>query len=110
MQTKVKGYRLSPQQKLLWQAPQGSQAYLSRCALLFEGDLQIKALKEVLQKLVARHEILRTTFRRLPGMKLPVQVISSKNALTWRSKDLSGLSPRRQASKIETLFLAERYH
>ncbi|MGE0127956.1 MAG: amino acid adenylation domain-containing protein [Blastocatellales bacterium] len=105
---KVEGFRLSPQQKLLWQAPHGGQAYLAQCALLLEGDLNIKALKEALRKVIARHEIFRTTFRRLPGMKLPVQVVSNKSAPIWRSRDLSKLDSRRQAAKIEELFLAER--
>ena len=32
-------------------------------------------LENALDRLVARHEILRTRFERLPGMEVPVQVI-----------------------------------
>src|SRR5262245_19616845 len=110
MQAKVEGFRLSPQQKLLWQSDHGGQAYFTQCALLLEGELKIKVLKEALRKVVARHGILRTTFHRLPGMKLPVQVIGAHSALVWRSRNLSRLDYKRHAARIEELFLAERRH
>src|SRR5215471_551216 len=79
MRTEVEGFRLSPQQKLLCQAPHDGQGYITQCALLLEGGLKIKPLKEALRRVIARHEILRTTFRRLSGMKPPVQVIGAKS-------------------------------
>lgn len=110
MQTKAEGFRLSPQQKLLWQSHYDGQAYFTQGALLLEGELKIKALKGALREVIARHEILRTTFHRLPGMKLPVQVIGAKSAMAWRSRKLGELDSKRQAARIEELFLAERRH
>ena len=37
-----------------------------------------------------RHEILRTTFQCLPGIDIPVQVITERGVLSIDSYDLSG--------------------
>ncbi|HEY9300096.1 MAG TPA: condensation domain-containing protein, partial [Phormidium sp.] len=63
MQT-ITGFRLSPQQKYLWSLLQESPAYRAQCSLLIEGNLNQKTLKEALQAVINRHEILRTTFHR----------------------------------------------
>ena len=76
----VEGYRLSPQQKHLWLQQPDSPAYRAQCAILLEGDLKTEALKEAVQKVVDRHEILRTTCHRLPGMKIPFQVVAGSSA------------------------------
>ena len=55
-----------------------------------------------LQKVVDRHEILRTTFHHLPGMTLPVQVISG-HSMDY-SPLLSSGAPAEQESTIEVLF------
>jgi hypothetical protein len=69
------GYRLSPQQRHLWQLQEG-EAYKSICAVKLEGKLNSRILKQALRAIVARHDILRTTFRLLPSMILPVQVVA----------------------------------
>ncbi|WP_236147178.1 non-ribosomal peptide synthetase [Scytonema millei] len=79
----IEGYRLSPQQKHLWLLQQSDrQTYRTQFALLIEGNLDIKVLEIALQKVVARHEILRTNFCCLPGMTIPLQVIGDRSTVS----------------------------
>lgn len=106
MQRDFEGYRLSPQQQHLWQLHNGdaSQPYRAQCAVSIEGKLDVKALQPALEQVVNRHEILRTTFQCLPGMTLPLQVIT-RNGFSWRPlHDLSRCSPQVQESQLETLW------
>jgi amino acid adenylation domain-containing protein len=76
METTVsQAFRLSPTQKQLWLSQQGGPHLAARCAALLEGALDPPALEAALGDVVARHEILRTTFQQLPGMKTPVQTV-----------------------------------
>ena len=61
----TEGYRLSPQQKHLWSLQQAnhSSAYIVSCAVLIEGPLLPAMLFVAMDKVVARNEILRTTFQ-----------------------------------------------
>ncbi len=104
----MEGFRLSPQQKRLWLLQQDGLAYKAQCAVLLEGNLKSEALKEALQKVVDRHEILRTSFQRLPGMKIPFQVIAGSSTPSWDSADLSDRELQKQESKIEELLQEER--
>ena len=55
------GFQLSPQQKHLWSLPDGRRRS-AQLALLLEGLVDVQRLQHALQKIVERHEILRTTF------------------------------------------------
>jgi len=87
------GYRLSPQQRRLWQVQQRDGSVLrASCVLLLEGDLDRGALDSALRDLVARHEILRTTFQRPPGRAVPLQMVHER---------VDGLEPVLQARLAE---------
>ncbi|HEX5716217.1 MAG TPA: amino acid adenylation domain-containing protein [Thermoanaerobaculia bacterium] len=77
MQPSTDGFRLSPQQRRLWLVQQAdpSPAYTARLAICIAGDLETSVLEAALRSLVARHEILRTDFHCMPGVRIPVQVI-----------------------------------
>ena len=102
----IQGFKLSPQQKLLWSLEQsgGGMSFRAQCALLLEGDIRTGALKEAVHRVINRHEILRTTFQRGPGMKTPFQVIADHPAAAWREVDLSDLETQRQQAKVEEIF------
>lgn len=104
----IEGFQLSPQQKHLWTLQQISpnQPYRVQYALIIEGKLNIKNLENALQKVVKRHEILRTNFCCLPGMTTPLQVISDSSTLSIQYDDFSGLDTSTQTAKLETLFEA----
>jgi len=88
----IEGYQLSPQQRRLWQLQPAAPSFVSQCALLIEGSLQLERLRECLAQLVNRHEILHTAFQRLPGLDLPLQVIAEPRAPSVRVLDYSTLN------------------
>src|SRR5437588_2525555 len=101
-------FRLSPQQKLIWD---DRFALWPNCALLairIEGDLRVEFLRLAGQKVVDRHEILRTTFQRHPSLKYPLQVISRSGTPAWTVVDLTGLAGEEQERAIEQHFYRHR--
>ncbi|HEY9901851.1 MAG TPA: amino acid adenylation domain-containing protein, partial [Candidatus Sericytochromatia bacterium] len=105
MQTQtLEGFRLSPQQKRVWLLQQDSLAYRAQCAIGIEGKLNAEILKEALEQVVNRHDILRTAFHRQPGIKVPIQVIADRGTISWNQVNLSGLNQKEQSVKIEQLF------
>lgn len=101
----MEGFQLSPQQEHLWLLQQidKSEAYRSNCTILIEGHLDINNLELALQDIVDRHEILRTCFPCLPGMTLPVQVITNHKLKLDTKHNLSNLNPQQQEAKIEAI-------
>ncbi|HKY28111.1 MAG TPA: amino acid adenylation domain-containing protein [Pyrinomonadaceae bacterium] len=81
----VEGYRLSPHQKNLWTLQQGTEGdpFRAFSSILIEGELSVPHLQQAIDLVVSRHEILRTTFNRPPGLKLPFQVIGEAPQLSW---------------------------
>ncbi|HEX8128489.1 MAG TPA: amino acid adenylation domain-containing protein [Pyrinomonadaceae bacterium] len=107
MQTELlEGYRLSPQQKRLCLLRQDDEsiAYRAACVVLIEGNLNTELLAAAVGDVVARHEILRTTLRQLPGLSVPVQVINEAGAPQLAQTDLSALSPPEQAAELDRMF------
>jgi amino acid adenylation domain-containing protein/non-ribosomal peptide synthase protein (TIGR01720 family) len=86
----LEGYRLSPQQQRLWLLRGGSPAFQGRIAIAIAGALDPARLKRAVERVVSRHEILRTAFRGLPGMDLPLQVISPAAAFDWQERVAQG--------------------
>jgi amino acid adenylation domain-containing protein len=84
MPQQIQGFQLSPQQKRLWLLQQNSSVYLTKCAILIEGNLQVNFLKKSLQKVIDRNEILRTSFHKTRGLKLPIQVVENNVSLSWQ--------------------------
>ncbi|MBE9209291.1 amino acid adenylation domain-containing protein [Nostoc sp. LEGE 06077] len=83
MPQQIQGFQLSPQQKRLWLLQQNSSMYLAKCAILIEGDLQVAILKAAVQQVIARNEILRTSFHKTKGIKIPIQVVENNIGLSW---------------------------
>ena len=104
----IEGFKLSPQQKHLWSLQDDSVAYQTQLALLIEGNLNTELLQQVLQKLVKRHEILHTTFQKLPEMKTPIQVIGNSSNFLWQEIDLSSWELKKQQVRIEEIFREEK--
>ncbi|HSF43685.1 MAG TPA: amino acid adenylation domain-containing protein [Thermoanaerobaculia bacterium] len=89
-QQAIEGFRLSPQQQRLWRLRDGCAAGTAQCVLQLAGDLSAPALEQALSAVVTRHEILRTRFERLPGMEMPIQVISGEPFPVFREVVLDG--------------------
>jgi amino acid adenylation domain-containing protein/non-ribosomal peptide synthase protein (TIGR01720 family) len=84
-QDTLTGFELTAQQKRLWQLQEGRQAaFCVQLALeITAGEIRQSALVRALRALVARHEILRTTFPRRPGLRLPLQVVGAGAGPWW---------------------------
>ncbi|HVR99975.1 MAG TPA: amino acid adenylation domain-containing protein [Thermoanaerobaculia bacterium] len=79
----MRGFRLSPQQRRLWQLGAEAAACRAQFALVLAGAAGGETPRRALELLVARHEILRTTFHGdAPG--LPVQVVEAAGDFQWR--------------------------
>jgi hypothetical protein len=99
------GFRLSPQQEHLWSLQQCTRnsVYRSDCVISITGNLDLERLQLALQTVVARHEILRTCFCCLPGMTIPVQVITNNQVTLAPRYDLSDCSAEKQKAKLQTI-------
>jgi amino acid adenylation domain-containing protein len=74
-------YEVSPAQRIIWiqwQFDKNSSAYNLPSAYIIDGDLNIDALERAFHELVARHEILRTTFPAIDGQ--PKQKIALEHS------------------------------
>src|SRR3954463_16177057 len=73
------GFELSPQQKRVWAFQDGDQVPYARMVLRLDRNLDVDRIRHALDAIVNRYEILRTTYQRSPGMKLPLQVVNPPN-------------------------------
>jgi amino acid adenylation domain-containing protein len=106
MQNSTQGFRLSPQQKSLWflQQTAGEQPFGAVCEVLIQGEVQPQFLLRAVETVVKRHEILRTTFQRPPGIKTPFQVVTGAADVPVKTADLSDLKVEAQRAKIDERF------
>jgi amino acid adenylation domain-containing protein len=77
------GFALSPQQQRLWRlhGPGCAPGFVVQGSIEIVGPLDRDRLWSALDQVVARHEVLRTTFPVLPGMLLPVQAVAETAAV-----------------------------
>ncbi|WP_413173254.1 amino acid adenylation domain-containing protein [Anabaena azotica] len=101
----IEGFRLSPQQEHLWLLQQldHKSVYRSDCIISITGFFDVKRLNLALQDVVNRHEILRTRFRCLPGMTIPVQEITNSKINFAQKYNLSNLTTEEQDHKIKAI-------
>src|SRR5438045_723715 len=96
----LSGFRLSPQQGRLWTAQQAGGTLVSQAVFQIDGALDARALEAALSQLLRRYEVLRTTFRRRAGLKLPLQVIDDQARVEWRGLDLGSLAAADQDARL----------
>jgi amino acid adenylation domain-containing protein/non-ribosomal peptide synthase protein (TIGR01720 family) len=99
--TTVQGFRLSPQQARVWSLRQAAPGLPLHawCSVRLRGGLDRGALEAALGAVAARHEILRTTFRTLPDVGLPVQVVEDEARVAVEYRDLAGLDAAARAAE-----------
>jgi amino acid adenylation domain-containing protein/thioester reductase-like protein len=111
MQTQEKiinGFRLSPQQKRVWNLQKDSIVYRVQAAVTIKGNLKVDLLKLALEQVINRYEILRTSFIKPPGIKTPIQKINTQGLLFWQEIDLSDRAYSEQLNQLESLSQQER--
>jgi amino acid adenylation domain-containing protein len=94
----LEGYRLSPQQERLWAL--GRASCPTHCTVSLEGALDLGTLRAALQRMVDRHEILRTSFRRPAGADVVLQRITPEVAASLTQVDLSALEQPLQDEEV----------
>jgi len=106
----IEGFRLSPQQEYLWRLQTGdaSQPYRVHCKVRIDGPLSIQLLNDAWRDVVARHEILRTTFHHPAGMASPLQVVNADAPPQIAFTDLTVLDQTAQERYIDELFEGSR--
>jgi amino acid adenylation domain-containing protein/FkbM family methyltransferase len=102
----VTGFRLSPQQRHLWPLQTANPSFNAWVAIMLTGPVDVDLLQNALSEIVARHEILKTSYQRLSGMKLPVQVIADFAPVELRTIDLRNPWPD-EAQAIDEFIAAE---
>ncbi len=98
---------LSFAQQRLWflnQMEPESPAYNQPKAIRLIGSLDVNALQKALDQIIARHEVLRTTFVSVDGM--PLQVIADSRAVALPVIDLGAESEAARDAEVKRL-LAE---
>jgi pristinamycin I synthase 3 and 4 len=103
--TAIEGYRISRQQGDLWRVLQadGDVAYRVQAKISIKGSLDELILQAALSKVLKRHEILRTTFQRLAGRSVAVQVIGNATTMVLDRVDLTHSDSGQQDAAIESL-------
>ena len=93
-------FRVSPQQERLWvEEPDGPTGRIQAVVEL-AGTFEPAALQVALERLIQRHEILRTTFVRQAGIRVPAQVIHDSLAPRWETLASAGGSEAERRSLL----------
>ena len=102
---------LSFAQQQLWfidQLERGNPAYNIAFAICLKGLLKVELLEQSLNKIVQRHEILRTTFSTVEDQ--PVQIISSSGRVPLLLVDCQKLPKLERDSEVQRLATQESQH
>jgi natural product biosynthesis luciferase-like monooxygenase protein/amino acid adenylation domain-containing protein len=97
-------FPLSYSQQRLWflhQLQPDTLSYNVPTAISIEGDINKEALTRSLEKILQRHESLRTTFTVNNG--LPVQVVTASMLFSLPIVDLEQLAPQRREAEMHRL-------
>src|SRR5689334_8406011 len=95
-------------QERLWfidQLQPGNTAYNIFNASRIRGSLNIPIMERVINELLQRHEVLRTTLKSVDG--LPVQVIAPELKITLEPRSLQHLPPSERYDEAVRLTTAE---
>ncbi|HEU4325264.1 MAG TPA: amino acid adenylation domain-containing protein [Roseiflexaceae bacterium] len=93
----IEGFRLSPQQRRLWQLHPQAARFRVLGAMQIEGPLDATVLKAALGATVRQHEILRTSFQQLPALRLPLQVVADQGLWVHAERDLRAAPSQQHA-------------
>jgi amino acid adenylation domain-containing protein len=95
---------LSFAQQRLWfldQLEPNSAAYNVAAAVRLSGHLNIPALESSINRIIRRHEVLRTTFKSVDGR--PVQVVAAEQRLSIEQSELSGMGEEESERRVKQM-------
>ncbi|MFE9023479.1 amino acid adenylation domain-containing protein [Streptomyces sp. NPDC007808] len=99
----VEGYRLSFQQQRLWRLTELGVPSWAQILLTADGDLDAGRLASALHDTVTRHEILRSTYQRVPGVRTALLVVQDPDDARphWSHEDLRHLDEAARLRRID---------
>lgn len=106
----VEGFRLSFRQQRLWElAELGVQSW-AQVLVTVDGELDTDRLTAALHDTVARHEILRSVYRRVPGARTALLVVHDADRLgpRWSHAELGHLDETARSRRIDEEVRARR--
>ncbi|HEV7162122.1 MAG TPA: amino acid adenylation domain-containing protein [Solirubrobacteraceae bacterium] len=104
--TETVGFRLSPQQHQRLLASSEGPGVV-QCAVLLDGPVDLGKLRAALDRLGARHEILRTTFVQPSGVRTPQQVIAEEPVSMWPAEVEPDAVTIDASAALEALMVSE---
>jgi amino acid adenylation domain-containing protein len=98
---------LSFAQELMWLLDHliDTSAYHVPRALRMKGPLNVEALEFALNKIVERHEVLRTTYQEVDGH--PMQFVTPSAKVRLKVIDLSGMEPVEREKEAQRILVEE---
>src|SRR5271155_5616226 len=97
------------QQSMVYQSLRARRAgvYLQQLTIRFHEALDVAKFRGAWQRLIARHEALRTTFH-LDGDVGLVQRVHARTSPAWIVESWEGLSPEEQEARWQALLVEDR--
>ncbi len=103
----AESFQASPQQELVWAAQPDGPTARTQAVLAIDGKLDASAVTDALRSVVQRHESLRTTFVRQPGLTIPLQAVNEPLEPRLETFQLSTAESRERARELERVRLAD---
>lgn len=102
-QDAVEGYELSFQQKDYIKQKSGSVIGTNKCLLSINRDIDLNKLKQIIEKIISDQEIFRTKFQQVPGMSVPLQVISEDRQINIKEISMPDISFQNNQPDLEDI-------
>jgi amino acid adenylation domain-containing protein len=77
------GFQMSCQQRRILHARKDWQHLVSQSVLLIEGDSSPALVKAAITRIVSGHDMLKTAFEQVRGIREPIQTVSSEGQFQW---------------------------
>ena len=104
----LEGFRLSAQQERLWALLSAGVPCHAQTVFSVAGDVDADLLRRAAEAAVERNEILRTAFRCLDGMDVPIQVIRDAMPPLFTEIDLAGRAEAEREAAVAEILERER--
>lgn len=104
MQQNTLGFELSAQQKYVFERRCDTSIPEASISMQLTGRIDPERLKKAVSGIVARHEMWRTSYRRQPGMRFPVQIIAEDAPFEWNELDLLSQTSDDQTKSVANAF------
>ncbi|MFF8992926.1 amino acid adenylation domain-containing protein [Streptomyces sp. NPDC014983] len=106
----VEGFRLSFRQRRLWELAERGVLSWAQVLVTVDGELDTERLAAALHDTVARHEILRSVYRRVPGARNALRVVHDADRLGphWSHSELGHLDETARRRRLDEEVRARR--